>query len=263
MTDVTPEIPETPKPEQPESLLERAMRQAREAGASVRTESEAATLPIVGAVAAGGAAATVKDATSPAAYAYHTARTPQATLRVFTEALAALGDRDTRPDIATRGDQATVNFLQQLPTGNWVTAVTITLTQASNEVNVTASPPSLAAMGGAAAEVGGATLGSLGKVLTGNVVGGLVDAARNLGRITESAENLALSNRIRETIQRIGNQLDDEWRQVAYQERQRAEQALLISTCKFCGAPFASADAAVCAVCGAPRIQGKGDPEVK
>lgn len=260
MTDVTPDVPE---PEKRESLLDRAMRQAREAGASVRTESDSATLPVVGAVAAGGVAATVKDATSPAAYAYHTARTPQATLRVFTEALAALGDRDTRPDISTRGDQATVNFLQQLPTGNWVTAVTIALTQAANEVNVTASAPSLAAMGGAAAEVGGATLGSLGKVLTGNVFGGLAEAARSVGRITESAENLALSNRIRETIQRIGNQLDDEWRQVEYQERQSAEQALMLSTCKFCGAPFASADEAVCAVCGAPRIQGKGDPEVK
>lgn len=260
MTDATPETPET---EKSESLLERAMRRAREAGAAVSTEADAAALPVVGAVTAGGVAAGVKDATSPAAYRYHTARTPQATLRAFTEALAALGDHDTRPEVSLRGDQATVNFRQQLPSGNWVTAVTISLTQAASEVNVTASAPSLAAMGGAAAEVGGATLGSLGKVLTGNVVGGLVDAARNVGRITESAENLALSNRIRETIQRIGNQLDDEWRQVTYEERLRAEQALMLSTCKFCGAPFASAEEVVCAVCGAPRIQGKGEPEVK
>lgn len=260
MTDATSETPES---EKSESLLERAMRQAREAGANVPAESDAAALPVVGAMTAGGIAATMKDATSPAAFSYHTARTPQATLRVFTEALAALGDHDTRPEVTVRGDQATVNFRQQLPSGNWVTAVTISLTQAADEVNVTASAPSLAAMGGAAAEVGGATLGSLGKVLTGNVIGGLADAARSVGRITESAENLALSKRIRETIQRIGNQLDDEWRQVTYQERLRAEQALLLSTCKFCGAPFASADEAVCAVCGAPRIQGKGDAEVK
>ncbi len=259
MTDTTPETPEA---EKGESLFDRAMRQAREAGARVQPESDAA-LPVVGAVAAGGVAASVKDATSPAAFRYHTARTPQATLRVFTDALAALGDHDTRPDVTGRGDQVTVNFLQKLPTGNWVTAVTIALTQAADEVNVTASAPSLAALGGATAQVGGAALGSLGKLLTGNVVGGLVDAARNVGRITESAENLALSNRIRETIQRIGNQLDDEWRQVMHQERQRAEQTLLLSTCKFCGAPFASADEAVCAVCGAPRIQGKGEPEVK
>ncbi|MCS6910170.1 MAG: hypothetical protein NZM11_06320 [Anaerolineales bacterium] len=260
MTDAAPEPPES---EKSESLLERAMRRAREAGAAVPNESEAMALPVVGAATAAGVAATVKDVISPASYRYHTARPPQATLRVFTEALAALGDHDTRPEVTIRGDQATVNFRQQLPSGNWVTAVTITLVQASQEVNVTASAPSLAAMGGAAAEVGGATLSSLGKVLTGNVVGGLIEAARNVGRLTGSAENLALSNRIRETIQRVGNQLDDEWQQVTYQERLRAEQALMLSTCKFCGTPFASADETVCSACGAPRIQGKGEPKVK
>lgn len=254
MSDQTPENPTPPKPP---SLFDRALAKAQAAGTQVPNEGELGGLGVAGAVTAGGVAAGVRDATSPASYAFHSARPPEATLRVFTEALNALGDHDTRPQVSLRKDQATVQFQQQLPTGHWVTAVTITLVQASEEVNVSASAPSLAAMGGAAAEVGGAAMGSLGKVFTGNVVGGLVDAAKNVGRLTQSAENLTLSNKIREVLQRIGNQLDDEWNQVQTARKLAEDQALMMATCKFCGAPFPSAEAAQCPVCGAPRVQGK------
>jgi hypothetical protein len=244
-------------PKKKESLMERAMREAQAAGAGVPAENELGQVGLVGAAGAAGVAGAMKDATSPASYRFHTARNPQATLRVFVDALNALGDHDTRPQSNLRGDQATLQFQQQLPTGNWVTAVTITLVQASEEVNIAASAPSLAAMGGAAAEVGGTALGSLGKVLSGNVLGGLTDAARNVGRLTESAENLVLSNKIRETIVRIGNQLDDEWQTVQRERRARDEQQLVMATCKFCGTPYESEEETQCRICGAPRVQGK------
>lgn len=244
-------------PNKPESLLDRAMRQAKDAAAAVPVDSGMGQAGLVGAAGVAGVAGAVKDATSPATYAFHSARAPQATLRVFVDALNALGDHDTRPQSNLRGDQATLQFQQLLPTGNWVTAVTITLVQASEEVNITASAPSLASMGGAAAQVGGSTLGPLGQVLSGNVIGGVMEAAKNVGRLTESAENLILSNKIRETINRIGHQLDDEWQTVQNEKRVREEQQLVMATCKFCGAPFLSADATQCHICGAPRVQGK------
>ncbi|MBL8046639.1 MAG: hypothetical protein JNL09_08865 [Anaerolineales bacterium] len=245
-----------------ESLIERARRKAREAEAAVPpTGSELGQVGLLGAAAAGGVAGGLKDATSPASYSFNSARTPQATLRVFTDALKALGDHDTRPEVLLQNDQATVKFLQQLPTGNWVTAVTISFVQKSDEVNIAASAPSLAAVGGAAAEVGGTALGSLGKVLSGNVIGGLTEAARNMGRLTESAENLVLSNKIRETVQRLGNTLDDEWQTVQREKKVQEEKKLMLATCKFCGAPFEDNDAQVCAICGAPRVQGKPEAQ--
>lgn len=246
---------EAPKPS--ESLLDRAMRQAKEAAASVPPDSGVGQAGLVGAAGAAGVAGAVKDATSPAMYSFHTARAPQATLRVFVDALNALGDHDTRPQSNVRGDQATLQFQQLLPTGNWVTAVTITLVQASEEVNIAASAPSLASVGGAAAQVGGSALGPLGQVLSGNVLGGVVEAAKSVGRITESAENFILSNKIRETIARIGNQLDDEWQTVQNEKRARADQHLMMATCKFCGTPFETAEETQCRICGAPRVQGK------
>ena len=244
-------------PQRPESLLDRAMRQAKEAAAGVPADSGMGQVGLVGAAGAAGVAGAVKDATSPAVYAFHSARAPQATLRVFVDALNALGDHDTKPQASIRGDQATLQFQQLLPTGNWVTAVTITLVQASEEVNIAASAPSLAAMGGAAAQVGGSALGPLAQVLSGNVIGGVVEAAKGVGRITESAENLILSNKIRETIVRIGNQLDDEWQTVQNEKRARDEFQLMLATCKFCGAPFETEAETQCRICGAPRVQGK------
>lgn len=245
-------------PQQNESLVERAMRRAREAQVT-SSSGGLEQAGVIGAASAGGLAAAAKDATSPATYVFRSARPPEATVRVFTDALQALGDRDTRPQVAFRGDQATIQFQQLLPTGNWVHAVTVTLVQSSDEVNVTASAPGLATLGGAAAEIGGATLGTLGKVLTGNILGGLTEAARSVGRITESAENLTLSNTIRAAIVRLGNQLDDEWQQVQQELKLRADRELMMTTCQFCGTPFPSAEATQCAVCGAPRVQGKPD----
>jgi hypothetical protein len=253
MSDLTPE-----QGSQEESLFDRAMRQAKEAGAAVPSSSSGLEQAgLVGAGAAAGLAQTVKDATSPGTFTFQTVRPPAATLQVFVEALQALGDRDTRPQVGrSTPDQATVQFQQLLPTGNWVGAQTVTLIQSADTVTITVSAPSLAAMGGAAGEVGGTAVSTLGKVLSGNVLGGLTEAARSVGRLTESAENIALSSKIRSTLQRIGSALDDEWRQAERERLEREERQRVLDTCQFCGAPYPVADAVQCAVCGAPRSQG-------
>lgn len=249
---------ENPEPsDSAQSLFDKAMRQAREAGASTGSSSSGLEAGLAGAGAAAGLAKTVKDATSAGSFAFRTVRAPAATLQVFIDALNALGDRDTRPQVSRKAaDQATLQFQQLLPTGHWVTAQTVTLIQSSDTVTASVSAPSLAAMGGAAGEVGGTAINTLGKVLTGNVLGGLSDAARSVGRLSESAENIALSGKIRATIQRIGNALDDEWQQAEREREDREAAALKLNTCQFCGAPYPEPDAIQCAVCGAPRSQG-------
>jgi hypothetical protein len=242
-------------------LIDKAMRQAREAGPP--TPSSSSGLEDAGLLGAGaaGIAQSVKDATSAGTFAYRSTRSAAATLQVFIDALQALGDRDTRPQVSRRGTlesgQATVQFQQLLPTGNWVAAQTVTLIQSGDTVTVTVSAPSLAAMGGAAGDIGGTALGALGKVLTGNVIGGITDAARNVGRLTESAENIALSSNLRAAVKRIGEALDDEWRQADRERQEREERERIQNTCQFCGTPYPTADAINCAVCGAPRSQGR------
>lgn len=252
MSEVTPE-----KNEDEGSLFERAMRKAQEAGATVPSQPAGLEQAALAGLGAAGLAQSVKDATAPGGASYRTVRAPAATLTAFLDALQALGDRDTRPQVTRRGqDQATLRFEQLLPTGQWVTAQTITLIQSGDTVTVSVSAANLAALGGAAGEVGGTALNTLGKVLTGNVLGGLSDAARSVGRLSESAENIALSSKIRATIQRIGNALDDEWRQAERERQDREAAALKLNTCQFCGAPYPEPDAIQCAVCGAPRSQG-------
>lgn len=256
MTDPTPEPVE---PE--ESLFERAMRRAQAAGAATPSNSSSLEEAGMAALAGGGGlAAAVKDATSGGNLVFRTVRAPAAALQVFIDALNTLGDKDTRPQATRRGsDQATVQFQQLLPTGNWVNAQTVTLAQAGDTVTVSLSAPSLAAMGGAAGEVGGTAISSLGKVLTGNVLGGLTEAARSVGRITESAENIAFSSKLRSTLQRIGNALDDEWQTAERQRQEREALELRRGTCQHCGTPYKDASATQCAVCGAPRSQALPD----
>lgn len=252
MSDVTPE-----KNEGEGSLFERAMRQAQEAGAAVPSKSSGLEQAAMAGLGAAGLAQSVKDATAPGGASFRTVRAPAATLSAFLDALQALGDHDTRPQINRRDqDQATLQFQQLLPTGNWVTAQTITLIQSGDTVTVSVSAANLAALGGAAGQVGGTALNTLGKVLTGNVLGGLSEAARSVGRLAESAENIALGGKIRATIHRIGSALDDEWRLAERERQARAEEAQRLNLCQFCGAPYAAPDAVQCGVCGAPRSQG-------
>lgn len=254
MSDPTPE----PARNEEETLFDKAMRRAQEAGAATPSNSSSLEAAGMAALAGGGGlASAVKDATSGGTATFRTVRAPAATLQLFIDALQALGDKDTRPQATKRGsDQATVQFQQLLPTGNWVTAQTVTLAQSGDTVTVSLSAPSLAAMGGAAGEVGGTALSSLGKVFTGNVLGGLTEAARSVGRLTESAENIAFSSNVRSTIQRIGNALDDEWRVAERQRQEREALEQVRSTCQHCGTPYASPEAVQCAICGAPRSQG-------
>jgi rubrerythrin len=77
-----------------------------------------------------------------------------------------------------------------------------------------------------------------------------------VGRLTESAENIAFSSNLRSTIQRIGNALDDEWQTAERERLARAEREHALNTCQHCGTPYATPEAVQCAVCGAPRIQG-------
>ena len=262
MSDSTPETagpPESAGPE--ESLFEKAMRRAQAAGAATPSNSSDLEAAGMAAVTGGGIAGAVKEATSPGTFTYRTIRAPAASLQVFVDALQALSDNDTRAQTTKRGaDQATVQFQQLLPTGNWVTAQTVTLTHAGETVTVSLSAPGLAALGGAAGEAGGTALSTLGKMLRGNVIGGLTEAARSVGRLTESAENLAFSSNLRSTVRRIGNALDDEWRLADRERAAAAEQALTLSTCQKCGTPYATADAGQCAACGAPRSQGGATP---
>ncbi len=243
-----------------ESLFERASRRAQEAGQ--RYESEAgkdASGGDVGAAAllaggaAGGLAQTVADARHPAQYVYHTQRPSGAALAAFVDSLTALSDSDTQAQVTGGGSQATVMYRQQVAVVGWVDLLSVGLLQRDEEVTVTAGAPNLAALGGAAADLGGAAAQAAGRVLRGDLIGGAMAAAGNLGRASAAADALTFSSKVRSAIQRVGLALETEWR-----ERDKEREAALSAEqkrqfCQRCGARWPDDVVTVCPHCGAPR----------
>ncbi len=243
---------------QDEGLFERARRRAQEAGE--RYEAEAGQVSAGGDLgaaalmaggAAGGLAQTVADARHPAQYTFRTQR--PAALSAFTDALGALNDSDTQAEINGGRDQATVMFRQQVAVVGWVDLLTVSLLQRAEEVTITAGAPNLAALGGAAADLGGAAAQAAGKVLRGDLIGGAMAAAGNLGRASAAADALTFSSKVRAALQRVGLALEAEWRE-REKERDAAQSAEQRRTyCQRCGARWPDDVVTLCPHCGAPR----------
>ncbi len=243
-----------------ESLFDKASRRAQEAGERYEAEAgqgvaggDAGTAALLAGGAMGGLAQTVADARHPAQYVFHTQRTGDAALRAFVDALGALGDDDTRAQASGGGDQATVMYRQHVGAVGWVDLLSVSLLHRGEEVTVTAGAPNFAALGGAAADLGGAAAQAAGRVLRGDLIGGAMAAAGNLGRASAAADALTFSSKVRAAIQRLGTALEAEWRE---REKERdvvrdAEQRRQF--CQRCGARWPDDVVTLCPHCGAPR----------
>lgn len=243
-----------------ESLFERARRRAQEAGERYDAQNPGSSGAgdlgagaLLAGGAAGGLAQTVSDARNPAQYVFHTVRAADTALRAFLDALGALGDSDTQAQVSGGRDQATVMFRQQVAVVGWVDLLSVGLLHRGEEVTITAGAPNLAALGGAAADLGGAAAQAAGRVLRGDLIGGAMAAAGNLGRASAAADALTFSSKVRAAIQRLGLALEAEWR-----ERQKERDAAQLEQqrrefCQRCGARWPDAVVTVCPHCGAPR----------
>ncbi|MBL8096855.1 MAG: zinc ribbon domain-containing protein [Anaerolineales bacterium] len=243
-----------------ESLFDRARRRAQEAGEKYEAEAgQGASGGDVGAAAllaggaAGGLAQTVADARHPAQYLFHTQRPADAALSAFVDALSALSDSDTQAQVTGGRGQATVMFRQQVAVVGWVDLLSVSLLHRGEEVTVAAGAPNFAALGGAAADLGGAAAQAAGRVLRGDLIGGAMAAAGNIGRASAAADALTFSSKVRAAIQRLGTALEAEWRE-REKERdaaQTAEQRRMF--CQRCGARWPDDVVTLCPHCGAPR----------
>lgn len=244
-----------------ESLFEKARRRAQEAGERYDAEAgqqgasagDAGAAALMAGGAMGGLAQTVADARHPAQYIFHTQRPANAALRAFVDALGALSDDDTRAEAGGSGDQATVMYRQHVSAVGWVDLLSVSLLCRGEEVTVTAGAPNFAALGGAAADLGGAAAQAAGRVLRGDLIGGAMAAAGNLGKASAAADALTFSSKVRAAIQRLGNALEAEWRE-REKERDAARDAEQRRTfCQRCGTRWPDDVVTVCPHCGAPR----------
>jgi hypothetical protein len=242
-----------------DSLIERAKRRARQAGEKYQTEAAARVASgadpaaAIGVGLAGGFAQTVTDARSPAQFMFKTTRSAGSALRVFADGLMALSDHDTQAQATGGGDQLTVDFRQRIPTGNWVSLLTVSMVQSGVDVTLTAGAPNLAALGGAAADLGGAALSAGAQLARGNLIGGAIEAVRNLGRAGEAIDALTFSSKVRGTIHRIGSTLEAEWRETEKARDAQTDARQRREYCQKCGSRWPTGDVTVCPACGAPR----------
>jgi len=235
-----------------ESLIDRAMRQAREASAAsvpASPLSDAGTVAALGAGVVGGAAQGI----APGTFTYHTAR--PAAAQAFVEAFQGLADNNTRLQVASHLDQTTVQFMQHLPTGNWAAAVTVTLMQAADEIKVTTSGQNFTALASVAGDLGGTALGVVGDLLSGprGVANALGRVSREAGKVAGAASDLNLSGQVRGIVERLGRVMDEEWSAVQRQKREAEDRQRAASTCPYCGTPYPSDDTVSCPNCHAPR----------
>jgi hypothetical protein len=242
-----------------DTLFERAKRRAQEAGdkyqseAASRAASGADPTAAIGVGLAGGFAQTVSDARSPAQFMFKTVRPAGAALRVFSDALAALSDEDTQAQLAGAGDQLTLDFRQRIPTGHWVSLLSVSMVQSGVDLTLTAGAPNLAALSGAAADLGGAALSAGAKLATGNLLGGAMEAVRNLGRAGQAVDALTFSSKVRGTIHRVGSTLEAEWRESEKARDAQAAARQRRDFCQKCGSRWPADDVTACPACGAPR----------
>jgi len=237
-----------------ESLLDKAMREAQQASADSVPASplgEAAPAAALGA----GAAAGLAQGMAPGTFSYHTSRPSAA--QAFVDAFQGLSDNDTRLQVTGLADQTTVQFMQQLPTGGWAAAVTVTLIQAADEIKVTTSGQNMAALASAAGQLGGTALGVVGDLLRGPVGIGnaLGRVSRDMGKVAGAATDLNLGGQVRSTVERIGRVLEEEWIAVQRQKRDDEARRIAATTCPYCGTLYPSDDVTSCPTCNAPRIR--------
>ncbi len=237
-----------------ESLLEKAMRQAKQASAATAPASplgEIAPAAALGAGVAGG----VTQGMAPGTFTYHTSR--PAAAKAFLDAFQAVADNDTRLQVSGQGDQTTVQFMQRLPTGTWAPAVTVTLMQAAEQIKVSTGGQNMAALASAAGELGGTALGVVSDLFKGSrgVGDALGRVSRDIGKVTGAATDLNLGGQVRSIIERIGAVLEEEWSAVQRQKREAEERQRAASTCPYCGTPYPSDDALACTNCNAPRVK--------
>lgn len=239
---------------QEESLIDKAMREAKEASASsgpASPLSEAAPVAALGA----GAAAGLAQGMAPGTFSYHTSRPSAA--QAFVDALQGLSDNDTRLQVTGLSDQTTIQFMQLLPTGGWAAAVTVTLIQAGEQIKVTTSGQNMAALASAAGQLGGTALGVVGDLLRGP--GGIPSAigrvSRDMGKVAGAATDLGLGGQVRSVVERIGGVLEEEWVAVQRDQREAEARRRAATTCPYCGTPYPSDDAISCPKCNAPRVK--------
>ena len=237
-----------------ESLVEKAMRQAKQASAATVPASplsEAAPAAALGAGVVGGMAQGI----APGTFSYHTSRPSAA--QAFVEVFHGLSDDDTRLQVASHADQTTVQFMQRLPTGAWAAAVTVTLIQAGDQIKVTTSGQNMAALASAAGELGGTALGVVSDLLRGprGVGNALGRVSRDMGKVAEAATDLNVSGQVRGAVERIGGVLEQEWSTVQRQKREAEERRIAATTCPYCGTLYPSDEATECPKCNAPRVK--------
>jgi len=237
-----------------ESLLDKAMRQAKEASAGTVPASplgEIAPAAALGAGVVGGAA----QGMAPGTFSYHTSRPSAA--QAFVEAFQGLADGDTRLQVAGHADQTTVQFMQRLPTGAWAAAVTVTLIQAADQIKVTTSGQNMAALASAAGELGGTALGVVSDLLRGprGVPNAIGRVSRDMGKVAEAATDLNLGGQVRAAVERLGGVLEQEWSAVQRKQREDEERRIAATTCPYCGTLYPSDEAIACPKCNAPRVK--------
>ncbi len=238
-----------------ESLLDKAMRRAKEASAATIPASPLSDAAAPAAALGAGAVASVAQGMAPGNFTYHTAR--PAAAQAFVEAFQGLADNNTRLQVASHPDQTTVQFMQALPAGNWAAAVTVTLIQAADEIKVTTSGQNMTALASAAGELGGTALGVVGDLLRGpaGVGSALGRVSREAGKVANAATDLNLSGQVRAIVERLGGVLEEEWAAVQRQKREAEDRQRAATTCPFCGTPYPSEEAIVCPNCNAPRVK--------
>jgi hypothetical protein len=238
-----------------ESLLAKAMRQAKEASAGTAPASPlsdaAAPAAALGAGVAGGAV----QGMAPGTFTYHTAR--PAAAQTFVEAFQGVADDDTHLQVAGYSDQTTVQFMQRLPRGTWAAAVTVTLMQAADQIKITTSGQNLTVLAAAAGDLGGTALGVVGDLLHGpaGLGNALGRVSREAGKVANAATDLNLGGQVRAIVERIGGVLEEEWSAVQRQKREAEDRQRAATTCPFCGTLYPSDDALACPNCNAPRVK--------
>lgn len=242
-----------------ESLFDRARRRAQEAGAQVAASGPVSNTGLEGAAVMGVGAVAGAVQPPPNTFTFRTSRPPQAALQLFVEALAALGDADTRAEVARQSaQQTTVTFIQLQKNGQWLPFVAVTLMYANEEVKATLSDKNLSALGSNLGDLGGTALKTLGRIASnptnlGNVIGSLGEAARQTGTLISTANDMNLHSRIRDILSRLGEPLHEEWVRAKRLQREAEERADAASRCASCGTPWANAKLTTCPVCGSPR----------
>ncbi len=260
---------ESPKPENEESLFERAMRQAKDAGAQAPTNAGRENVDLLAAAGVTGVGS-VAQALGPGQYRFRTAR--RDAIGVFVKELRGLEDQNTRLEVASGGaGQTTSAYFKQLGKSGWDTAVTVTFLQSTDGfVTVNQSGQSLAHSASSLADIGGTVADMAGSLLSRRSIFDIPAQAgrvmEGLGDVARKANDLTLNNQIKGIVERVGATLEEEERRAErVQDEQRIEQAAF-ETCPFCATPYRPLAELTtdqwerCLACGSPR---KIEPDEK